>query len=231
MRKNRRNRNEFHPNLNGATLEERVVLSLPPGFNFVSTQQVSQLRAAVTRVFRSTEFSVRTEIQAQARQLLASGTPTPTQIADFESNADGIIVSGTSAVANMFAVLPNTQRGLVPNSAREFLANNQNSLLSRVNNLINSGFKMGSPFQLNTALAQNVRAVFGDVNTQAGQFFANENFNHAVLEATDGSQSLSQFLGDRIITQFANNLGNLALAFPTVANSVLFANGATTATS
>ena len=47
--------------------------------------------------------------------------------------------------------------------------------------------------------------------------------------ANDGSENLSQFIGDRIISQFANNLGNLVLAVPTVANSVLFANGATTA--
>ena len=47
--------------------------------------------------------------------------------------------------------------------------------------------------------------------------------------ANDGSQSLSQFIGDRIIGQLANNLGNLAIAFPNVGNSVLFANGATTA--
>ncbi len=61
------------------------------------------------------------------------------------------------------------------------------------------------------------------------QFLANQNLNSMVIQASDGSQSLSQFIGDRIITQFANNLGNLALAFPNVANSVLFANGATTA--
>lgn len=57
----------------------------------------------------------------------------------------------------------------------------------------------------------------------------NDNLNNTVLFANDGSESLSQFVGDRIIGQLANNLGNMALAFPSVANSVLFANGATTA--
>ena len=95
-----------------------LVLSVPPGFNFVSPQQASQFRAAFGRVFRSTEFGVRTEIQAQARQLFASGTPTAQQMADFEANADGTIVAGTSAVANMFALLPGAQRRLVPSTAR-----------------------------------------------------------------------------------------------------------------
>ena len=229
MRKNSRNRIAFHPDLNGAGLEERLVLSVPAGFAFVSPQQASQLRAAFSRVFRSTEFAVRTEIQAQARQLFASATPTAQQIADFEANADGTIVAGTTAIANMFALLPDSQRRLVPSTARALLANSQNSLLSRVHNIVTNSSDISSLPQFETALRQNIRGAFGNVGAQAAQFFANENFNRAVLLATDGSESLSQFIGDRIISQFGNNLGNLALAFPAVANSVLFANGATTA--
>ena len=76
MSKNKRNRPAFRPNLSGASLEERVVLSVPPGFNFVSPQQAAQFRAAFGRAMRSTQFSVRTQIQNQARQLFANGTPT-----------------------------------------------------------------------------------------------------------------------------------------------------------
>ena len=129
----------------------------------------------------------------------------------------------------MFAPLPDAQRRLVPSTVRALLGNSQNSLLSRVQNVVTNSSDISSLPQLETALMQNVRGAFGNVGTQAGQFLANENFNHDVLEASDGSESLSQFLGDRIISQFGNNLGNLALAFPTVANSVLFANGVTTA--
>jgi hypothetical protein len=229
VRKNSRNRIAFRPELNGAPLEERVVLSLPPGFAFVSPQQALQLRGAFSRVFQSTEFGVRTQIQAQARQLFASGTPTAQQIADFQANADGEVLAGTSAVANMFALLPDAQRRLVPSTARALLASSQNSLLSRINNLVSNSNDTSSLANFETALTQNVRAAFGNVRTQAAQFLANQNFNSDVLNASDGSQSLSQFIGDRIITQFGDNLGNLALAFPTVANSVLFANGATTA--
>ena len=230
MRKNNRNRTEYRPDLNGARLEERVVLSLPPGFNFVGPNQVAQLRAAVARASRSIEFGVRTQIQAQARQLFAAGTPTPQQIANFDANAQGAIVSGASALANMLAVLPHTRTNLVPLAARAFLANGQNSLLSRVNNLVNNSSAMSSLPQLQAALAQDVRSVFGNVSAQTAQFFANQNFNNDVLNASDGSETLSQFIGDRIITQFANNLGNLASAFPTVANAVLFGNGVTSAT-
>jgi hypothetical protein len=229
MRKKNRNRTAFHPDLNGAGLEERLVLSLPPGFNFVTPQQAAQFRGAFSRVFRATEFGVRTQIQAQARQLFASGTPTAQQIASFEANADGAIVAGTSAIANMFALLPGAQRRLVPSTARMLLANSQNSLMSRVHNLVTNTNVTSALPSLESALRQNVRSSFGNVGVQAAQFLANQNLNSVVLNASDGSQSLPQFLGDRIISQFANNLGNLAAAFPTVANSVLFANGATTA--
>ena len=229
MSKNNRNRNAFRPELSGASLEERVVLSLPAGYNFVSPQQAAQFRAAFSRAFRSMQFDVRTQIQNQARQLFASGTPTAQQIANFEANAEGIIVAGTSGLANMFALLPGAQRRLVPSTARMLLANNQSSLLSRIQNLANNTNVTSSLSSLETAIRQDVRSAFGNVSTQAGQFLANQNLNTMVIQASDGSQSLSQFIGDRIISQFANNLGNLALAFPTVANSVLFANGATTA--
>jgi hypothetical protein len=229
MSKNKRNRSVFRPELSGASLEERVVLSVPPGFNFVSPQQAAQFRGAFGRAFRSTQFAVRTQIQNQARQLFASGTPTAQQIANFEANADGTVVAGTSALANMFALLPGSQRRLVPSTSRMLLANNQNSLLSQVHNLVNNTNVMSSLPSLETALRQTVRSAFGNVNTQATEFLANKNLNNMVINASDGSQSLSQFIGDGIVTQFANNLGNLALAFPNVANSVLFANGATTA--
>ena len=88
MRKNGRNRKTFQPNVSGARLEERVVLSVPPGYAFVGPRQAAQLRGAFGRAFRSTEFDVRTEIQAQARQLFASGTPTAQQIANFEASAE-----------------------------------------------------------------------------------------------------------------------------------------------
>ena len=224
-----RKRNAFHPDLNRASLEERLVLSVPPGFTFVTPQQALQFRAAFGRVLRSTEFGVRTEIQAQARQLFASGTPTAQQLADFEANADGTILAGTNAIANMFALLPGSQRQLVPGTARALLASSQNSLLSRVHNVVANSSDTSSVTSLETALTRNVRSAFGNVGAQATQFLANQNLNRDVLFASDGSESLSQFIGDRIISQFGNNLGNLALAFPTVANSVLFANGADTA--
>ncbi len=167
MSKNNRNRNAFRPELRGAALEERVVLSLPPGYDFVSPQQAAQFRAAFGRAFRSTEFSIRTQIQNQARQLFASGTPTPQQLANFEANADGIIVAGTSATANMFALLPGAQRRLVPSTARALLTNNQSSLMSRVNNLVNNTNVTSSLPSLETALRQNVRSAFGNVGTQA----------------------------------------------------------------
>ena len=112
MRSNGRNRIAFRPEFNGAGLEERLVLSVPPGFAFVNPRQVAQLRAGVGRALRSTEFAMRTEIQAQARQLFANGTPTAQQVADFQANANGIISAGTAAVANMFAILQERGRGL-----------------------------------------------------------------------------------------------------------------------
>ena len=229
MSNSKRNRPAFRPNLSAASLEERVVLSVPPGFNFVSPQQAAQFRAAFGRAMRATQFAVRTQIRNQAQQLFASGTPTAQQIADFEANAQGTVVAGTSALANMFALLPGSQQRLVPSTARMLLANNQNSLLSKIDNIVNNTNVMSSLPSLQTALRQNVRSVMGNVRTQAGQFLANQNLNTMVINASDGSQSLPQFIGDRIVTQLANNLGNLSLAFPNVANSVLFANGATTA--
>ena len=192
-------------------------------------RQAAQFRAAFSRALRSTEFNVRTEIQAEARQLYASGTPTPQQIANFESSADGTIAAGTVALSNMFALLPGTQQRLIPSAARALLSNNQNSLMSRVANIAANGGDLSSLASLENALTQNVRTVFGNVRTVAEQYVANDNLNNTVLYASDGSESLSQFVGDRIISQLANNLGNMALAYPAVGNSVLFANGATTA--
>ena len=229
MRKDSRKRTLFRPALSGAVLEERVVLSLPPGFTFVTPRQAVQFRAAFNRAFRATEFNTRTQLQAEASQLFANGTPTAQQLADFEAAAQGSIVAGSAAAANMLSLLPHSQRGLVPSAARALLANNQSSLMSRVANLVNNSNVTSSLASLQTALMRNVRSVFGNVGTQANQFLANQNLNQAVLMANDGSQSLSQFIGDRIIGQLANNLGNLAIAFPNVGNSVLFANGATTA--
>ena len=139
MRTNRRNHAAFRPDLNRNGLEERLVLSLPPGFNFVSPEQASRFRAAVSREVRSTEFAVRTQIQAQARQLFANGTPTTQQMADFEADADGTILAGTSAVASTFALVPGAQRSLVPSTARALLGNSQSSLMSRVHNLVTNG--------------------------------------------------------------------------------------------
>jgi hypothetical protein len=229
MRTKRRNHAAFRPDLNRAGLEERLVLSLPPGFNFVSPEQASRFRAAVSREVRSTEFAVRTQIQAQARQLFANGTPTTQQMADFEADADGTILAGTSAVASTFALLPGAQSRLVPSTARALLGNSPSSLMSRVHNLVTNNSNTSSLGTFETALKQDVRGTFGNVSAQAAQTLANENFNRDVMFASDGSENLSQFIGDRIISQFGNNLGNLALAVPSVANSVLFANGATTA--
>jgi len=212
-----------------SSLEERVVLSVPPGFLFVTPQQAGQFRGAFNRVFRATEFNVRTQIQAEARQLFANGTPTAQQLTDFQANAAGSIVAGTAAAANLFALLPGGQRNLVPSTARALLASSQNSLMSRVASLANNSNATSSLANMETALTRVVRSGFGNVGTQANQFLANTNLNRAVLMATDGSQSLSQFVGDRIISQLGSNLGNLAFAFPTVGNSVLFANGTTTA--
>ena len=101
--------------------------------------------------------------------------------------------------------------------------------MSRVANIAANGGDLSSLASLENALTQNVRTVFGNVRTVAEQYVANDNLNNTVLYASDGSESLSQFVGDRIISQLANNLGNMALAYPAVGNSVLFANGATTA--
>jgi hypothetical protein len=229
MRATRRNRKSVRPDLCRAGLEDRLVLSLPPGYTFTTPAQVAQLGGALNRVLRSTEFGVRTQIQAAARQLLAGTTPTAQQVADFQADADGMIVAGTSSTANLLALLPGSQNRLLPGTVRALLSSNQNSLLSRVQNIVANTNDMSSSAALDTAIAQAVRNTFGTVQAQADQTFANENFNRAILYSTSGAESLAQFVGDRIVTQFSNNFGNLAVAFPSVANSVLFANGATTA--
>ena len=166
VRKNRRNRVAFRPELNATALEERVVLSLPPGYTFVNAQQAAQFRAAFSRALRSTEFSVRTEIQAEATQLFASGTPTPQQLATFEANAQGTVAAGTVALANMFALLPGSQRRLIPSTARALLANSQNSLMSRVANVVANANNSSSLANLENALTRNVRGVFGNVRAR-----------------------------------------------------------------
>ena len=71
MRKDSRKRTSFRPEMSGAALEERVVLSLPPGFTFVTPQQAVQFRAAFNLAFARRSLTP----GPSSRRKLASSLP------------------------------------------------------------------------------------------------------------------------------------------------------------
>ena len=104
---------------------------------------------------------------------------------------------------------------------------NRAALLSRVNNVFQSGRFTSRPAALSNALGRQFNAAAGANHLRLANFFNQNNFSRLAIDQTTGQRvPLGQFLSNRPVSQFGNSIGALSNSFPTVGQSVLFPNGA-----
>jgi hypothetical protein len=200
------------------------------GVQNTSTLTVRQLRRAFLQQSRAAATALRQMIKDQATQLFANGTPTPQQLADFNAMVNGAIDATAFQLSSQAALLPGSNRRLVPAIQNALLGDRRNSLLNRVQAITQSSRTTRSAAALQAALGRQLNTSLLGVNNQLNGFFATTNLNRLSVDQNGQRIPLQQFLGGQVINQFGNTLGALSQSFPTVANSVLFPNGATTAT-
>jgi hypothetical protein len=189
-----------------------------------------QFHTAYATQFRAAQTGLQQALSAQVAQLYANGQPTAQQLADFNAFASGAIDATAFRLASQYALLPGSSRALVPGIQNALLSSQRNSLLSQIQALTNSSRFTGSQTALQNAINRQLNATFNTSHAQLANFFNTTNFNRLSVDQNGQPIPLQQYLGNQVINQFSNTLGSFAQSFPNVANSVLFPNGATTAT-
>lgn len=240
----RRKRLEFHPSLEGAPLEVRVVpavvapivrthdvlLQTEAANRLENSLTAGRLRTTMRNAIRSAATDAWSAINAQVRQLYANGTPTAQQKADFNAAVGGILDATALRLSSLAGLLPGGNAQLVPGIQRALIGSQNGSLANRIASLTESGRATRSVRTLETAITQQLNRAVAGRTAAVNTFLAGNSLNNLSVDATGTAIPLRQYIGNQFITQLGNTLGSLSQSFPTVANSMLFANGATSAT-
>ena len=257
----RKNRRAFHPTLNGALLEDRVVpstltsaeiqaalqssrgisaraffatlpVAAPSGIatSSSSAMTVRQVENAYLRQVRTATTDLRQTINSELTQLFASGKPTAQQLAAFDSFAQGAVDATALRLSSQAALLPGSSTHLVSAIQDSLLSTSAGSLVSRIQNAVNSSRATQTAQALQSAVTRQVTSSMQTQSARLGNFFNTTSLNRLSVDTSGSRIPLQQFIGNQIVSQLGDSLGALAQSFPTVANSVLFANGVTTPT-
>ena len=243
MKASRRN-HTFRPTLDDQILEERIVLSpvsAPIVRTHASLMVTSELNAltaslsgrqlnnAVTREVRAINKSAQTEIRSQIAQLYANGKPTAQQKADFVAMSNGVLAATALQLSSLASLLPAGSNVLAPGIQSSLLGSQSNSVASRIAQAVDSGRIGATSHALTAAVNQTInRATTQRVSSF--NTYLNGNAPYALsLDQSGNVIPLGQYIGNQIISQVGNSLGSLSQSFNQAANSMLFANGATTA--
>ncbi|MDB5352436.1 MAG: hypothetical protein JWN86_3683 [Planctomycetota bacterium] len=238
----RRMKYAFRPTVDDSPLEPRIVLStvVPTVVrthaslaaaqalnNLVYSLSGQRLNHAVTQQVRAATSSARQAINAQITQLYANGRPTAQQKADFLATANGILDATALRLSTLASLLPGGNDVLVPGIQRALLGSQSNSLASRIEQAVQSDRTARA---LTTSLTQNVNRATTQRISVFNNYLSGNGPAFASIDQNGQSIPYAQFIGNQIISQLGNTLGMLSQTLPTLANSTLFANGATTAT-
>jgi len=228
------NRRTFRPTLDGLALEERVVMASGAGTMHAAVSAAAssvltrrELLQAYRTQLQAAANDLKQYIQTQLGQLYANGTPSASQVAALRDQLAGAVNATAFRVSSQLALLPRATDNLVAQVQNSLLSGNNRSLVGRLNNLLNSNALVSSPGRL---LAAMNRAVTTTSTQGVGQLnnFVNTTpiFRLSADPVTGQPIPLQQFMAQQAIGQFGNSLGQLTSAFPNVANSAIFQNGA-----
>jgi len=244
----RKNRIAFRPSLTGSRLEDRVVLngSSAPGTSFlaqpVNIQPIAVVQAGQNNVtarqlfgtsrqqFRAAQISLR---QFASNQLAAlyndpanldsRGRLTPEALASFNANVAGAINATALRLSTQSSLLPGSGRRLVPALQNSLLGSQNNSLTSRITNLVNSGRFGRSQTALQNAINRQINASFTNNSARLTNFFRTTPLNRLSLDQTTGQRiPLSQFVNNQASFLINNTFGTLANSVGGNAQSALF---------
>jgi hypothetical protein len=250
MLRERRKRHAFQPCVNGARLEDRVVLShVSMSAIHASRTQALAARAAQGNAeglprntysraellslyrtqFQSAGTALKQVINSGIAQIYANGRPSQTQLNALQTLVLGAVDATTFRVASQVALLPATQN-FVGSVQNQLLQPQGGSLAGRLNGIIGSPRFNQSPGRLRFALGRTIDA---QAMRLAGQMDNYLNTTPVFRLSTNSAGQLvgpRQFMAQQVINQFINTYATLAQAFPKLAQTALFANGATTTT-
>jgi predicted component of type VI protein secretion system len=195
-----------------------------------NVSMVRQLETAYLRQVRTTSMALRQSVRNQLSTLFANGSPTAQQLADFHAFVTGALNAATLQLSSQAALLPGSSSRLVPAIQSSLLGTARTSLNSRIQSILTSTRTTASSQGLQNALSQQINLALANQGLRLSSFFNTTPLNRLSVSPSGQSIPLQQFVGNQIVSQLSNNLSALSQAFPTVANSSLFANGVTTPT-
>jgi hypothetical protein len=237
----RKDRIAFRPSLGGAKLEERLVLSNAPAAmstmastfftpRVTGNSMVSQVESAFLKQLSVATNGLRQQLNLQVQQLFANGRPTQQSLTNFRNFTRGAVDALALGLSSQAALLPGSSSRLVGPLQTGLLGSGTNSLSSRLQQIVQSSATNSSPAALQRAFSVAINGANALGEAQLRNFFRTTNVNALSVNQTGQQIPLQQFMGQQLVNQIGNTLGSLAQGFPTVANSVLFPNGTTTAT-
>jgi hypothetical protein len=194
------------------------------------TLTARQVRAILLRENRAAAIRLRLAIQNAALQARASSSSPAVQHANFNAMASGAINATALQLSSQASLLPGASARLIPSIQAALLAPTRASLLSRINAVSQSNQFTSPNFALQATIARQVSAAFATTNAQLTTFLNTPAATRTVTSSASQSASLQASMANQSLAEIRNVLSALAQSLPTVANSTLFANGATTTT-
>ncbi len=191
--------------------------------------QEQQFRRSFTQQVRASTQNLQNVLRAQAAQLYISGRPRPEQLAAFNQYAAGAVNALALRLSAQAALLPNSDQ-LVGNIQNSLLGSSRTSLTTLLQNQVNGGRTTGNFNSFFNGLNGQINRINGGLTSGLNQYFARNSLARNSVDATTGQAiPIQQFLGTRLINQLGNTMGTLSQGFNSVANPLLFPNGATVA--
>jgi hypothetical protein len=233
----RKSRNAFRPSLGDSALEDRLTLSSTAEVQVLIVQPtpapapvspamaIARVRRGILQQIRSLAPQLRSAINDQITALHANGNPTAQQVADFNAAVQGISNAAALRLSGQAALLPGSSSRLIPRLQNALLGSGPNSLISRIQSFSGSDRTVASASALQAAVTRQVNATLRSTVSQFGNFFSTTNLNRLSVGPNGGRVPLQQFMGNQLLSQLSNSLGQFAKSFPDVANSALFPNG------
>ncbi len=188
---------------------------------------VQMVRKAFQQQVHVATQDLRTAIQSQISQLYANGnTPTAQQLTDFQASIAGALNATALRLSTQASLLPRSTN-LVTKIQNSILGTGANSLSTRLTTLAESGKLSGTTGVSSTALSNLFNSATRQGVSSVNTYFQATPVNGLSVNTSGQHIPLEQYMGSQLLNQVGNTLGMLAQAYPSVANAMLFPNGAT----
>lgn len=237
-------RRVFHPTMESARLEERVVLSgtkaavaaavttpvaAPSPFTPLTTTPLTQaqVRTNFMNAFQSDISSVQRTINAQINSLFANGRPSTQALTDFSNNLAGAIDASTFRLSSQFGLLPGNTNATLNALQNRLVGPGPASLVNQVQQLSSQTNATANSIALRTAVMDQLRQLSRVGTSSLNNFFNNNNLTQLSVNQLGQQIPIQQFIGNQIMSQTANTLGSLAQTFTNQANPLFFNSNGT----